>query len=77
MASVLLEDSGAGIAPEVAPHIFEPFAMGDASRTSHGGSGLGLSIAKKIVEAHGGTIALLAPDGIWKTRFSMRLPTAP
>jgi signal transduction histidine kinase len=77
MASVLLEDSGAGIAPEVAPHIFEPFAMGDASRTSRGGSGLGLSIAKKIVEAHGGTIALLAPDGIWKTRFSMRLPTAP
>ena len=47
------------IEPQIAEHIFEPFVMADASRDSKGGSGLGLSIAKKIVEMHGGTIELL------------------
>ena len=55
---VLVSDNGGLIPTFLAEHIFEPFAMGDASRTAQSGSGLGLSIAKKIVEMHGWTLEL-------------------
>ena len=55
---IAVSDNGRLIAPDVAEHIFEPFVTADASRESKGGSGLGLSIAKKIVEMHGWTIEL-------------------
>ena len=55
---IIVSDNGAMIDPIIAEHIFEPFVMADASRESKGGSGLGLSIAKKIVEMHGWSIAL-------------------
>ena len=55
---VIVSDNGALISPFLEAHIFEPFAMGDASRTAEKGSGLGLSIAKKIVEMHGWTLEL-------------------
>lgn len=51
-------DSGNEIDPAVAKHLFEPFAVSDESRNSKGGSGLGLSIAKKIVEMHGWKLEL-------------------
>ena len=53
---VIVADNGTLIPHNLAMQIFEPFAMGDTSRKSKGGSGLGLSIAKKIVEMHGGTL---------------------
>lgn len=56
---IVVSDNGTMIPPLMADHIFEPFFMADASRDSKGGSGLGLSIAKKIVEMHGWTIELL------------------
>lgn len=56
---ILVRDNGKLIEPLVAEHIFEPFVMADASRESKGGSGLGLSIAKKIVEMHGWKIELI------------------
>jgi len=56
---IIVKDNGALIAPLIAEHIFEPFVVADASRESKGGSGLGLSIVKKIVEMHGWTIELL------------------
>ena len=55
---IIISDNGGFIPPLLAEHIFEPFAMGDASRTAQSGSGLGLSIAKKIVEMHGWTLEL-------------------
>lgn len=55
---ISLSDNGTLISPLIADHIFEPFVVADASRESKGGSGLGLSIAKKIVEMHGGSIHL-------------------
>ena len=56
---VIVKDNGTMIAPFIAEHVFEPFVVADASRESKGGSGLGLSIAKKIVEMHGWSIELL------------------
>lgn len=55
---VIVSDNGNLIPAFLAEHIFEPFAMGDASRTTQSGSGLGLSIAKKIVEMHGWSLEL-------------------
>lgn len=55
---IIVADNGTMIPSHLAEHIFEPFVVADASRESKGGSGLGLSIAKKIVEMHGWTIEL-------------------
>ena len=55
---ILFGDTGVQIEDEVAKHIFEPFVMGDASRSTKGGSGLGLSISSKIVRMHGGRLLL-------------------
>lgn len=55
---ILVGDSGEQIEDEMARQIFEPFVMGDASRSSRGGSGLGLSISSKIIQMHGGKLCL-------------------
>ena len=55
---ISIADSGAPIDDLLAEHIFEPFSRGDKSRSSRGGSGLGLSIAYKIVHMHGGELEL-------------------
>lgn len=61
-----LEDNGAPIPAELRYSIFQPFVCGDESRTSKNGSGLGLSICKKIIEKHRGELALVAKDDGWK-----------
>ena len=66
-----IEDTGPGIAPEIAGRLFQPFA-------SHGkahGTGLGLSICKKIIEDHGGTISARSEPGRGAI-FSFTLPLA-
>jgi signal transduction histidine kinase len=68
-----VRDNGSGIPPEVLPHIFERSYRGDAARQGDG-SGLGLSIAKSIIELHGGTIKA-ASDGPGKGAiFSIFFP---
>src|SRR5207237_252240 len=57
-AEIEIRDSGAGIAADLLPHIFERYRQGDpASKDRKGGLGLGLSIAKHLVEQHGGDIS--------------------
>lgn len=72
-AVITLADSGVGIAPEISDLIFAPFTVGEASR-SGGGSGLGLSIAKRIVEMHGGKICLRSNIPPYSTIFELSLP---
>ena len=55
---IIIADNGRQIEENIAKTIFEPFAMGDASRNSKNGSGLGLSIAYKIVKLHNGNLEL-------------------
>lgn len=68
-------DEGEPIDPVFAAHIFEPFARGDKARSTKGGSGLGLGIARKIVEMHGGKLILNQNFGEGYTKaFQIRLP---
>jgi signal transduction histidine kinase len=69
--TVTVGDQGPGIPEEHLPHIFDRFYKGDAARTQTGGSGLGLSIVKAIVERHGGTIAVESRPG--RTVFEISL----
>ena len=62
---VEIEDNGKGIAAKDLPYIFDRFYRTDASRnSSKGGSGIGLSIVKKIMEDHGGKIWVTSKEGI-------------
>lgn len=73
---VAVADTGPGIAPEDLPNLFERFYRVDPSRSrSTGGTGLGLTIARRIVEAHGGTIEADSVLG-QGSRFAIRLPSA-
>lgn len=60
-AVVTIADSGSGIEADALPHVFERRYRGNPGRP--GGSGLGLALAKRTVEAHGGEIAIASPEG--------------
>jgi signal transduction histidine kinase len=71
---VEVTDSGEGIRPEDLPYVFERFYRGEKSRNrATGGAGLGLAIARGIIEAHGGRIAVESQPGQF-TRFYFILP---
>ncbi|MBL8075023.1 MAG: HAMP domain-containing histidine kinase [Nitrospira sp.] len=71
---VSVSDAGPGIAPEDLPHIFERFYQGRTKVKQAAGSGLGLALAKKVVEAHGGRIWIESERGKGATvRFILRL----
>lgn len=70
---VLVSDKGTPISPLMSENIFEPFVMGDASRQSESGSGLGLSIAKKIVEMHGWKLKLYQNNAPYVKSFVVEI----
>lgn len=70
-------DKGMGIGAEDLPHVFAPFFRGDRSRSrGTGGVGLGLTLAKRIVVAHGGEIEVTSAAGVGTT-VSVVVPAAP
>ena len=68
-----VSNSGDRIPPEALPHIFDRFYRADEARTRKEGSyGLGLAIAKALVEKHEGSISVISRDGL--TEFTVLLP---
>ncbi len=77
MASLVVEDEGEGIAPEHIPRLTERFYRVDSGRSrSLGGTGLGLSLVKHIVDRHRGHLSINSTPGVG-TRITVLLPTAP
>ncbi|GMV23442.1 MAG: hypothetical protein AMXMBFR57_33910 [Acidimicrobiia bacterium] len=77
-ARVALEvrDDGIGITPAFLPHVFDRFRQADSSVTrEHGGLGIGLAVARELVELHGGTIEVASPGKNQGAVFTVYLPT--
>ena len=74
---IRVEDTGRGIRPEFMPYVFERFRQADTSFTrALGGLGLGLAIARHLVELHGGTIDVHSDGDGRGARFTVKLPAA-
>ena len=73
VVKITVADSGVGIPAGHLPHVFDRFYKADQSRSQSGGSGLGLSIVKAIVERHGGSVAVRSRQGV-ETVFEIALP---
>jgi len=73
---VSVTDTGVGIAKEDLPHLFQDFARGHSQPEGATGCGLGLAISRRIVEVHGGSIAVESEPGKGST-FTICLPVAP
>ena len=71
VAYVIVADTGAAIADDPAT-LFQPFSRGDAARSAAGGSGLGLSICKRIADLHGYDLVLVQPYGRFTKAFALR-----
>jgi hypothetical protein len=72
-----VRDSGVGIAPEFLPYVFDRFRQADSTTSrTHGGLGLGLSIAKQLVEAHAGHILATSEGKDLGSTFTVQLPLA-
>jgi signal transduction histidine kinase len=76
-AVVRVQDQGVGIAPEMLPRIFELFAQADASLDrAQGGLGIGLTVARTLVELHGGRIEAQSEGPGRGSAFTVRIPLA-
>lgn len=75
LAQIRVSDTGIGISPQFLPHVFEYFRQEDGSTTRRfGGLGLGLAIARQIVEMHGGTVRAESPGENQGATFIVELP---
>jgi CheY-like chemotaxis protein len=75
MVTIEVTDTGVGIKREFLPHVFDRFRQAEVGATrAHGGLGLGLAIAKQIVELHGGTISVLSEGDGQGSTFRVELP---
>jgi signal transduction histidine kinase len=70
----VIEDTGIGIASDRLQTVFEPFVQGHGGYTRpHGGSGLGLTISRRLAELMGGQISVESQEGVG-SRFTLTLP---
>ncbi|MBV9125149.1 MAG: response regulator, partial [Planctomycetes bacterium] len=77
-AVLRVRDEGAGIRPELLPQIFDLFVQGDRSmERTQGGLGIGLTVVRKLVELHGGTIRVHSEGPGRGSEFVIRLPALP
>src|SRR5262249_25395028 len=79
-ASTILsvKDDGIGIAADALPYLFDLFAQsGPATVGFHGGLGIGLSLVKRTVELHGGTVSARSPGLGAGSEFIVRIPAGP
>lgn len=73
---IVVRDTGPGISPEFLPFVFDRFRQADSTSTrQHGGLGLGLAIARHLVEIHGGAISAASNGNGTGATFIVRLPT--
>lgn len=76
-AVVQVTDTGVGIPAEMLPRVFDMFTqVGRTLDRSQGGLGIGLTLVRRLVEMHGGTVAVQSPGPGSGTTFTVRLPTA-
>jgi PAS domain S-box-containing protein len=75
-AVVVVRDTGPGIDANFLPHVFEAFAQSGGNARLHGGLGLGLAIARHIVEIHDGTIGVQSGGAAGGTTFRVAIPVA-
>lgn len=74
-ARIVVRDTGCGIPAEFLPHVFERFRQGDTAMTrEHDGLGLGLAIARHLIELHGGTIEGKSSGKGQGAEFTIQLP---
>jgi len=74
-AQITVSDTGKGIHPDFLPHVFDYFLQGDSTITrKFGGLGLGLAIARHLIEMHGGTIGAESPGEEQGAIFTVKLP---
>ena len=77
-ATLVVADDGSGIAPELLPRIFDVFAQGERTlERAQGGLGLGLTVVRRLVALHGGSIRAESPGPGGGATFSVGLPSAP
>jgi PAS domain S-box-containing protein len=75
-ATVRVIDNGIGISPDLLAEVFEMFVQVDNSERARGGLGIGLSLVKRLVEMHGGTVEAVSPGLGLGSEFVVRLPLA-
>ncbi len=75
-AELVVSDTGVGIPADFLPHVFEAFSQADVANAKQG-LGLGMSIVKHLVSAHGGTIVVASSGTGQGSTFTVRLPTIP
>jgi signal transduction histidine kinase/ActR/RegA family two-component response regulator len=71
---VEVSDTGKGISPEFAPHLFERFRQAETDLTNRRGLGIGLALSKQLIELHGGTIGAYSEGAGRGSVFRFRLP---
>jgi two-component system sensor histidine kinase VicK len=76
-AVLRIEDTGCGLDPAALERIFEPFVQADAAHSKAGGLGLGLAIARHILELHGGSISAASAGPGQGATFTIRIPLLP
>jgi PAS domain S-box-containing protein len=77
-AVIRVRDTGIGMPPELLPRVFDLFVQADRSLArSQGGLGIGLTLVKRLVEMHGGTVTALSPGPGQGSEFIIRLPALP